>query len=262
MTPESLFSIIDSAGTLTQSAHYGSILVANSPQTVLSFLFLYYNGLCTSMLLNLEWFSYAHHRKPLRVTKAVGQQRSTYFLQMPYKYGIPFMAMSAALHWLVSQSLFFVLILIYKKDIHVRAATSVRLGYSCIAIIFTIILGCVVVLTCVLLGCRKYRADMPLASICSAAISAACHQPREDGDAAELPLMWGVTATAAMTDEVPGSPGVGQAGHCCFTSFPVSPPQEGHFYAGIQNQSQKMEHLDCGSQQDKNEETQIDIEGD
>ena len=83
------------------------VLVANSPQALLSFLFLFltYNGLYTCMLMAGEWSDYAHKRKPLRVTSPVGAQRSTYRLQLPYKYGIPLTVLSGTLHWLVSQSL-------------------------------------------------------------------------------------------------------------------------------------------------------------
>ena len=39
---------------------------------------------------------------------------------------------------------------------------------------------------------RRHSSDMPLASTCSAAISAACHTPPEDEDAYLLPVQWGV----------------------------------------------------------------------
>ena len=96
------------------------------------------------------------------------------------------------------------------------------MGYSCIAIITVIILGTIVVALGILNGFRKYRPGMPLVGSCSAPISAACHQPREDIDAATLSLLWG---TVGGQDE-------GAVGHCCFTSFEASPPVEGNFYAG------------------------------
>lgn len=66
-----------------------TVLIANSPQALLSFLFLTYNGLFTCMLLADEWSGHAKERKTLRVTSPIGQQRSTYRLQLPYKYSIP-----------------------------------------------------------------------------------------------------------------------------------------------------------------------------
>lgn len=79
-----------------------AVLVANSPQFLLSFLYFAYNSLWTYMLLTDEWASYARRRKPLRVTSPTGIQRSTYRLQLLYRYGIPLMLMSGLLHWLVS----------------------------------------------------------------------------------------------------------------------------------------------------------------
>jgi hypothetical protein len=65
-----------------------TVLFANLPQTILSFLYLFYNGLYSSFLGANEWSKYGHTRKSLRVTDPRGSQRSTYFLQLPYKYGI------------------------------------------------------------------------------------------------------------------------------------------------------------------------------
>ena len=192
-------------------------LIANLPQVVLSFLFLLYNGLFTSMLLADEWNGYARKRKPLRVTDPKGAQRSTYRLQLPYKYGVPLLTASAILHWLVSQSLFLVNMNGYRASGQELVLTLSTLGYSCIAIITVICLGAILILLEVLNGFRVHR-GMPLAGSCSAAISAACHRPEEDVDAATKPVMWGV---------VNSENGIG---HCCFTSFEVSRPVPGEHY--------------------------------
>lgn len=83
-----------------------TIIVANSPQLLLSMLVLMYNGIFTCMLLANEYLDYAYERKALRVTKPMGLQRSTYRLQLPYKYGIMLQVVSGVLHWLVSQTIF------------------------------------------------------------------------------------------------------------------------------------------------------------
>lgn len=192
-------------------------LVANLPQVVLSFVFLLYNGLFTSMLLADEWNGYARERKLLRVTERKGAQRSTYRLQLPYKYGVPLLAASTTLHWLVSQSLFLVNMNGYStKGQDLRLAVS-TIGYSCIAIITVIFLGGIILLLEVLNGFRRHR-GMPLAGSCSAAISAACHRPEEDVDAATKPVKWGVVSSE------------NGVGHCCFTSFEVSQPVSGKHY--------------------------------
>lgn len=63
-------------------------LLANLPQTILSFLYLTYNGIFSCVLAADEWNRFSHHRKRLRVTAPTGKQRSTYFLAVPYKYSI------------------------------------------------------------------------------------------------------------------------------------------------------------------------------
>ena len=85
-----------------------SVLFANMPQVVLSFVYLSLNAFVTCMLLADEYSRYEVHRRPLRVTTPVGKQRATYWLQLPYTYGLPLIATSATLHWLISQSLFLV----------------------------------------------------------------------------------------------------------------------------------------------------------
>ena len=215
-------------GTVTQDSMFDwnlagssglhlNALVTNLPQVVLSFLFLLYNGLFTSMLLADEWNGYARERKPLRVTDPRGAQRSTYRLQLPYRYGVPLLTASATLHWLVSQSLFLVNMTGYRtkgQDIILPLST---IGYSCIAIITVIFLGVIMIFLEVLNGFRVHQ-GMPLAGSCSAAISAACHRPEEDVDAATKPVMWGVVSS---------EDGVG---HCCFTSFEFSRPVPGEHY--------------------------------
>ena len=202
-----------------------TVIVLNSPQLLLSFLFLTYNGLFTCMLLSNEWNGYAYERKSLRVTNPTGTQRSTYRLQLPYKYGIPSLVISGTLHWLVSQSLFLALVIQVNASGYEEPLDWIlvptQIGYSCIAIIIAIFFGSIVVLLIILNGFRRYKPGIPLVGSCSAAISAACHQPKDDSDAAIKPLMWGVVST---------KDGVG---HCCFTSFEVTPPVEGELYAGF-----------------------------
>ena len=218
VNPNSLVDL--SLGSEITGLHL-SILIANSPQVLLSFLFLTYNGLFTCMLLGHEWSGYAHVRKPLRVTSPAGSQRSTYRLQLPYKYGIPLLVLSGTLHWLVSQSIFLVRIHWYRDGILPSGFNGVisSLGYSCIAIITVITLGGIVVLIGILYGFKRYKPGVPLVGSCSAAISAACHRPNEDVDAPFKPVMWGAVESS------------NPIGHCCFTSFEVTKPVKGQAYA-------------------------------
>ncbi|KAK8131082.1 hypothetical protein PG984_007520 [Apiospora sp. TS-2023a] len=87
-----------------------ALLVANLPQLILSFCYLLINNLFTQLQAEQEWNSYAQTYKPLRVSYPEGGQLSTYRLQLPYKYSVPLIAMSAVLHWLVSNSIYFLVI--------------------------------------------------------------------------------------------------------------------------------------------------------
>ncbi|EOD51686.1 hypothetical protein UCRNP2_1525 [Neofusicoccum parvum UCRNP2] len=84
----------------------GAVLVANLPQLLLSLLYLVLNSVVTSMAVAAEWGGHAGRRRALRVSVPRGRQRSSYFLQLPYRLGAPLLAASVLVHWLVSQSLF------------------------------------------------------------------------------------------------------------------------------------------------------------
>lgn len=87
------------------------------------------------MLVANEWDRYGETRKPLRVTEPQGHQRSTYFISVPLKYGLPIIVAFGALHYTISQSVFVVYLTRFfsngMEDIADRSATS---GYSCVAI--------------------------------------------------------------------------------------------------------------------------------
>lgn len=198
-----------------------AVLVANLPQVLVSFIYLFYNALFTCLLLGSEWASLSRQRKPLRVSLPQGEQRSTYWLQLPYRYAVPMIVAMTTLHWLISQSIFLVRINYYDEGKFSSVETS--LGYSAIAIFFSIILGLLMVLACIASGFPKLQGDLPLAGSCSLAISAACHRPEDDVDAARLPVMWGEVEKEDQSADV---------GHCCITSKHVIPPTEGRLYAG------------------------------
>ena len=101
-----IFWELPSSGT---DGFLSSVLVANMPQLILSFAYFTYNALFTSMLAGLEWSQMAWQKKSLRVSqKPQGEQRSSYFLQLPYRYAIPLSGCSAVMHWLTSQSIFLI----------------------------------------------------------------------------------------------------------------------------------------------------------
>ncbi|CAZ83959.1 unnamed protein product [Tuber melanosporum] len=152
-----------------------AILLANVPQTILSFLYLTYHSLFTCMLLGHEWSLFGHHHRTLRVTSPRPGQCSTYWLQMPYNYAIPLMVLSGLLHWLASQSIFLARVEIRDPLERPTPATISTIGYSCIAIIFALTLGILALLAAIGMGYRPLASEITAAGSCSAAISAACH---------------------------------------------------------------------------------------
>ena len=198
---------------------FTTVLIANLPQVLMSYIYITFNHVFTCMLAGREWMQFATRRQPLRVTSPVGQQRSTYWLQLPYHYSIPLLILSSILSWLASQSLFVVRVAL-RDEGQILPPNSLisTCGYSPSAIMFTIVGGCVIAIATVATGLRRYPTAMPLSATCSGAISAACHPPADDVDAALLPVQWGVVS---MEDGV---------GHCSFSSKVVAPPIPGQRY--------------------------------
>ena len=207
-------------------------LVANLPQLVLSTIYFSFNGLFTATFLGLEWNSYARERKGLRVSKVPeGLQRSTYFLQLPYRFALPLIIFSGVLHWLVSQSIFLVAIDRYSEEdnnlINVALTNLRSFGYSLVAIICFLILSFLMLIAAIGSGRLPIKAGMNLAGSCSAAISAACHSEEFDKTSgyvsAREKLQWGVVKARHN-----------RIGHCTFSTLPVQSPVKGQRYAGAE----------------------------
>lgn len=191
-----------------------SIIVANLPQLVLSFLYLHVNGLLTSMFVAREWSGFATARKPLRVSNPRRMQRSTHFLQLPYRVSVPLLVVFGLLHWLVSQSIFLAVVSEWAATGElVNAAQVATCGFSPLPIILVIVVGLLILVSIILLGTKKYNAGIPLAGSCSVAISAACHKDNCESD---MPLQWGV---------IPNTK------HCAFSNGPVEMVDLGQVYA-------------------------------
>ncbi|KAL8956158.1 MAG: hypothetical protein Q9193_006239, partial [Seirophora villosa] len=201
-------------GFITPSASakslYLSIGFSNLWQFVVSLLYLAYNAVLTAMLVANEWDEFGKTRKTLRLTSPQGHQRSSYFISVPLKYGLPVLVAFGALHYTISQSVFLVYLIRFLsngvEDVGYRSAAS---GYSCLAIITSLGLGFVLLLLLILAGfLGKYQNGTPLASTCSAAISAACHRPSCDAQAHMFQVQWGVVSWNPST----------HVGHCSFTT--------------------------------------------
>lgn len=204
-----------------------STLLANSPQLLMSFAYLVYNDILTRISLASEWASYGKKRKGVRVSSSPESlQRSAYFLQFPYRFGIPLVVVSEVMHWPISQSIYLVKIEVeyspaVMHDMHVnqilqiiRTSDILTLGWSPLGVILVLI-GAVLMLA-FLLGCGfiQFETSMPVVASCSATISAGCHPSRREKEPWLKMLQWGVT----------------EEGHCSFSSLPVEYPTKGKIY--------------------------------
>jgi len=193
-----------------------------------------------------NWFSEdleGRVRKTLRVTTPEGIQRSSYFVHMPLRYGIPMLASITLQHYLVTQGIFVYATEPYPSEgssdasldlpglqIGVAFSAPALIYGECCCMIYMFLLTCPRPATTLGFGyifmlvsfmVRRYSETMPLASTCSAAISAACHPPNDDSEAYLFPLQCGVVSV----DE-------NGVGHCSLTTArDVFPPEVGKLYA-------------------------------
>ncbi|KAJ5949351.1 hypothetical protein N7454_000935 [Penicillium verhagenii] len=228
------------------------ILISNSPQFVLSIIYFLTNGLLTCMLGAAEWDRNAFQRRPLRVSKPQGDQRSTFYLTLPYRYGVPNLIFFALTHWMVSESFFFVNVQGYNVH-NVKVDYSSAQGWCFSALpafiaSLLLLLGWIVLFS---LGLKRFKTHTPLVAHCSAAISASCHPPPDDIYAAYRPLMWGEVDRSDnilgdgewshddSSGEQTESSTIGETGlsavqtsygHCSLTSKEVQTPQLDRMY--------------------------------
>ncbi|KAF9062623.1 hypothetical protein BDP27DRAFT_1481775 [Rhodocollybia butyracea] len=200
-----------------------SVLLANLPQLIFSMIYLLFNSLCTKFFLALEWSSYAKSRKPLRVSNPHGEQRSSYFLNIPFRFGLPLMIYSISLHWLLSQSIFVVAVTAWNGDHIDTLGGVISCGFSPVGMILTSVVGASLILSSLAVGYfKRLKCDMPLAGSCSAAIAAACHPP-EDGADPLKPVKWGVVSKLSDSCSI-------AIAHISFSSGEVLAPVQGCYY--------------------------------
>ncbi|KAE8358689.1 hypothetical protein BDV27DRAFT_169261 [Aspergillus caelatus] len=232
----SLNAIVSTSGYRggTAASIVTTSIVANLPQLLLSGLYFMYNAVLTGMASAYEWSMFAYQQTTLRVTLPWGAQRETYWLQLPWRYSLPLLACSTIIHWLISQSIFLINLKIYqpnnelltRPNTHFPSASDsgviTACGYSPLAIITALAVAILMFAVLTTVSTFKLKPDIPVVGSCSVAISAACHPPEEDSDAAGKPLSWG--AVRHQEGDRPG--------HCCLTSQAVEKPRYGELYAG------------------------------
>lgn len=198
-----------SSGIGSTQALLGNIIVANSPQVMVSFLYLFYNNILTRQLVGDEWVRFLQEegKKVLRVSSPEGMQRSSYFLSLPLKYSISLMVMSILLHWLISQSLFLVQSSAFgpgKDGARLPIYDYSARGYSPLGSILAISLGFALVVALLLNSCIRHYRNIPagfqLMAFNSSAIKAMCQRPEGDFDARFFPIRIGVVVTDAKIE--------------------------------------------------------------
>ncbi|KAF2117577.1 hypothetical protein BDV96DRAFT_489653, partial [Lophiotrema nucula] len=128
--------------------------------------------------------------KSLRVSTSIGPQRSSYYVSMPLRYGIPLMAKMSLLHWTLSQGLFVVPLETPNNDGTVDTSSCISyLGFSLLPLFTAGNIVLVMVIAIVLGSLHHYPSGMPMGATYSAVVSAACHQPLpDDQDAYKFPV--------------------------------------------------------------------------
>lgn len=214
-----------------------SVVVANIPQLVITMSYYGYNNLMTTMLAAAEYDSYGVSYKSLRVTwpEKDSQQKSTYWLSIPYQYAVPTLVLYVVLHWLVSQSIFYVLRIPYTTQGEAVWSNSIStLGFSPLPIFCALLVGSFMICLLILLSLKRFKSNMPLAGSCSAVISAACHPPKyENPDSIALGLVkWGETRSSSgeVVDGFRREIDDGK-GHCSFTGLDTVQPALTNLYA-------------------------------
>ncbi|KAF1985605.1 hypothetical protein K402DRAFT_307201, partial [Aulographum hederae CBS 113979] len=168
----------------------GLVLLVNTPQLLISFLYFLYNALLTCFLQAREWNSFSLRRQRLRVSKPRDGQRATYWLQIPPHYAVPMVLFSVSMHWLISQSIFLSKVQFldflgrpserfgaggYGNMYGEYPGEVLAAGYSSMGIAVSLALGVVAVVVLVGVGARRLEGDMVVVGSCSAGIAAACH---------------------------------------------------------------------------------------
>lgn len=161
-----------------------SAVVANAPQSMFSFLYISYNTCFTAMFVGEDWDRFGAYNtvtkrsthRNLRVSNPRGNQKSTHFLALPYRYALPLLALSGVLHWLMSQSIFLANISVIPRDGTLpRQDEITTVAYSPQAMVWLIVVLILMLSWIIGNSWRRYGGQMTLVGCNSVAISAGCH---------------------------------------------------------------------------------------
>lgn len=186
----------------TSIQYFRALIVANAGNVGFSIIRFSYEGVLASVCGALEWEAFAMRPRSLRVSgKPKGEQRSRYFMNLPYRFAVPLLVLCGVMHWLLSQSFFATLVQMFEFDykegkwvLSSAVPPYTTCNFSPLGIVLVAaLLG---LKGSALLGVSVMwsKTDMPLSANCSAVISAACH-PRDGENGScfrKEKLKWGV----------------------------------------------------------------------
>ncbi|KAI0538408.1 hypothetical protein GGR58DRAFT_513099 [Xylaria digitata] len=156
-----------------------SVLIANSPQVLLSVSYIVFNNLFTYFCVAIEWQAFSSNYLPLRVTNPEGEQISTYRLQLPYRYSLPLMALASLFHWLVSNTIYVIVseggYFSTGLDPNLPANASVVLGFSPISLVVLTVIASLTVTIPLIFSLRRFSSTIVIVGTNSLLISLACH---------------------------------------------------------------------------------------
>ncbi|KAI0191032.1 hypothetical protein EV127DRAFT_453382 [Xylaria flabelliformis] len=181
--------------------YIATALFANTPQLILSVCYFSYNSLLTQFNVEKEWNAFSISYQPLRVSYPAGQQVSSYRLQLPYRYSVPLILISIALHWVLSNAVFLYIneggylspsLGLYKFEgpSSISEGSVIAVGFSPLFFLVLFIASfLLIILPLVLLGFYKMKGRMVTGGWNSLVVSAACHLV----DLSQRKLRWGAT---------------------------------------------------------------------
>ncbi|CAG7971945.1 unnamed protein product [Penicillium salamii] len=226
-----------------QNSIFPALLLGNVPQVVISYFSLAVYNAITTMLTMSEWCEYSmaspKPAKGLRVSypHPGTVQRKPYFLSIPLKWILPFIAAMTVIHWATSSVLPIGHTTLHSigselKIVSPSVHTNVLVDFRWLMISMSIAAGVIVVVFSLAVF-MTFPSGMPLAGCCTASIAAACQPTRRQGSdlAAQREfapgleyqkLKWGVVVDPAETHD-----GVG---HATFTDGPTVPLEKGKIY--------------------------------
>ncbi|KAI0438838.1 hypothetical protein F4803DRAFT_569172 [Xylaria telfairii] len=228
-------SLDDSNGVLPLAIWLGqppgytaTLLLANTPQLILSVCYFSYNSLLTQIHVEKEWNAFSLSYRPLRVSYPAGQQISTYRLQLPYRYSVPLILISAVLHWLVSNAVFLYIneggywislggLTGFSDAFSVSDRSLIEIGFSPLFFLLLFLASfSFIIFPPVFLGLFKIKGNMVAGGWNSLVVSAACHVPdildgREEQPLANENDLYSRERTRTDDAEVSISPEGGEA---------------------------------------------------